>query len=362
MTIDEEIFNQLKTKDYYDGAELLKMKDEEGEEPNIYFSLSARSFGKTTWFYNYLMLRSLKLHERFVLLTRNKLDINGVCQNFINSYFFIDDLDTNKFKVSNLADGVVKQIWYEDMIIGHVLGLTSSNKLKTISKLLEVDIGYTFFDEFIVEAGSFYLTNEVYKLQSILQSIYRNKPYKLICAANLITSICPIFGSMRNLANQDITDIMAMHPEAKKIKGIGWVLRISEQTQSLKRTLSHNNRAFGASEYFEMSMSSEFNDDKTLIDKSIRSEKRTDVFYLNCNNNYYKLSLTKQGIYYFEEYKKEIPLGSLIYTITQSNIGPAQFISNNAVIRNQLREIFDVGRVYFDKLSSKMLYVNYIKY
>ena len=362
MTIDDEIFNELKTKTYYDGADLLKMKDEEGEDPNIYFSLSARSYGKTTWFYNFLMLRALKLCERFILLTRNKLDINGVCQNFINSYFIIDGIDVNEFKVVNLADGVVKQLWYKDKIIGHVLGLTSSNKLKTISKLLEVDVGFTFFDEFIVEAGSYYLTNEVYKLQSILQSIYRNKPYKLICAANLVTSICPIFSSMRNSNNQDITDIMAMHPEAKKIRGIGWVLRISEQSQELKKTLSYNNRAFGASEYFEMSMSSEFNDDKTLINKSLRSEKRTDVFYLNCNNNYYKLSLTKKGIYYFEEFKKEIPFGSLIYTITQSNIGPAQFISNNAVIRSQLREIFDMGKVYFDKLSSKLVYVNYIKY
>lgn len=361
MAIEDKIFQELKSDIYYNGEKLLRLKDEEGEDPNIYFSLSARSFGKTTWFYNFLMLRSLYLDERFILLTRNKLDINGVCQNFVNSYFMFD-VDVANFKVVNLADGVVKQIWYGDKIIGHCLGLTSSNKLKTISKLLEVDIGYTFFDEFIVEKGSFYLNNEVYKLQSILQSIYRNKPYKLICAANLVSSICPIFSQMRNSNNYDITDLRTLHPEAKKLRGIGWVLMISEQSQELQHILTHNNRAFGASEYFAMSMSSDFNDDMTMIDKTLKKDKRTTVFYLTTDDDTYKLSVNKKGYYYFEEYKKDIPLGALTYTLTQKNIGLAIYVSNNPTIRNQLRDIYDNGLVFFDKITSKFEYVQYIKY
>lgn len=352
---------------YYDGTNLLKMKDEEGKEPNVFISLSGRSYGKTTWFYNYMLERAVDEDKRFVILTRNKNNINGVAENFISGYK-MREYD-GMFSISNLNDGVVKQINYRtdtepSKILGYVFALSSSNKIKEVSKKLEENLDIVFFDEFIVESGSSYLTNEMTKLQSICQSVFRTRHYKIVMCANLVSSICPAFSTFVNKDGLCITDILEMNREAKRLKGIGWVLEIAEQSEYIKNHLQENNRAFAASNYTKMSVSNAFNDDRNLIDKSVKKEKRIAVAYILNDNDFYLLSVCqKSGIYFFERWYGEINDKIDKYTITQNNIGSDTiYINGNTILKGDLRRLYDAALIKFDSLSSKQLIVNFIKY
>lgn len=348
--------------DLTDLKKILSFKDEEGKTPNIYLWCSGRNGGKTTTVYNFLLEDALENDHKFVIITRQKNLLNGAANDFIVGYKY-KEYD-EPFSVSNVADGQVKQILYGDKIIGSVISLSASNNIKRMSKLLEDKLEWVFFDEVIVEEGSSYISGEMTKLQSILQSIFRMKHYNVIMATNLVSSICPAFSTFVNSKGMCITEMLEMNVEAKTLRGIGWVLKIDTISDDIVNTISENNRAFAASRYTRMSKANQFMDDKTLIDKKIKKEKRTDVCYFISYNTYYKLSkIIKSGGYYLEKVQKTDNDKIVKYTLTQNNIdADTLFISGNSVIRSDLRKLYDCGYIYFDALGTKQMMLEFLKY
>lgn len=348
--------------DLTDLKKILSLKDEEGKTPNIYLWCSGRIGGKTTTVYNFLLEDALENDHKFVIITRQKNLLNGAANDFIVGYKY-KEYD-EPFSVSNVADGQVKQILYGDKIIGSVISLSASDNIKRMSKLLEDKLEWVFFDEVIVEEGSSYISGEMTKLQSILQSIFRMKHYNVIMATNLVSSICPAFSTFVNSKGMCITEMLEMNVEAKTLKGIGWVLKIDTISDDIVNTISENNRAFAASRYTRMSKANQFMDDKTLIDKKIKKEKRTDVCYLLKGNDKYLLSKTiKNGYFYLEKVKECTNYKIVSYTLTQNNMNTETlYISGNSLIRNQLRILYDNSYIFFDSLGSKQLILDFIKY
>lgn len=348
--------------DLQDLNRLLKLRDEEGKRPNIFIWASGRNGGKTTCVYNFLLEDALDNDHKFIIITRQKNLLNGAANDFIAGYKY-KDYD-EPFSVLNMADGQVKQIVYGDRVLGSVVSLSASNNIKRMSKLLEDRLEWVFFDELIVEEGSSYVSNEMTKLQSILQSVFRMKHYNVIMATNLVSSLCPAFSTFVNSEGKNITEMLEMNREAKTLKGIGWVMKIDAISTEIIEALSENNRAFAASRYTRMSKSNEFMDDRTMVDKSVSKQKRTDVCYLLKGDNIYLMSkVIKSGIVYVEKVKEIGNKYITRYTLTQNNINTESlYIVGNSVIRNNLRCMYDCGYIVFDSLGTKQMILDYIKY
>ena len=348
--------------DLQDLNRLLKLRDEEGKRPNIFIWASGRNGGKTTCVYNFLLEDALENDHKFIIITRQKNLLNGAANDFIAGYKY-KDYD-EPFSVLNMADGQVKQIVYGDRVLGSVVSLSASNNIKRMSKLLEDRLEWVFFDELIVEEGSSYVSGEMTKLQSILQSVFRMKHYNVIMATNLVSSLCPAFSTFVNSDGKNITEMLEMNREAKTLKGIGWVMKIDAISTEIIEALSENNRAFAASRYTRMSKSNEFMDDRTMVDKSVSKQKRTDVCYLLKGDNIYLMSkVIKSGIVYVEKVKEMTNKYITRYTLTQNNINTESlYIVGNSVIRNNLRSMYDCGYIVFDSLGTKQMILDYIKY
>jgi len=348
--------------DLDDLNKILHLRDEEGKRPNIFIWASGRNGGKTTTVYNFLLEDALKNNHKFIIITRQKNLLNGAANDFIVGYKYKDYEDP--FTVSNVADGQVKQILYGDEVIGSVISLSSANNIKRMSKLLEDKLEWVFFDELIVEEGSSYVSGEMTKIQSILQSVFRMKHYNVIMATNLVSSLCPAFSTFVNKNGMNITEILEMNAEAKTLRGIGWVMKIDTISDEIVQTISENNRAFAASRYTRMSKANQFMDDKSLINKSLKKEKRVDLCYFVKFDRFYKLSkVLKDSKFYIEKWDGELIKMLPKYTLTQNNLGTdALYISGNGVIRNDCRQLYDLGTLYFDSLGTKQMMLEFLKY
>lgn len=255
---------------YYNGTKLLKMKDLNGDVPEIYICTSNRSAGKTTFFNKLLVDNFFKDGKKFLLICRHKYEVDGSADAFFNdiqSLFFPDYCMIQKRGVKDIYDNLyIGKIPGQDEkfcgeLCGYVLSLTAAEKIKRRSHLLS-DVSCILYDEFMSEQND-YLSDETSYLFSIHRSLARGhgeqrKYLPVYLVGNLIDKYNPYY--------EELGISSRLIDNCNFLRGNGWVL---EQGYNAAADIADSNsafsKAFSDNEYSKMSKKEYLKSDSYMI-------------------------------------------------------------------------------------------------
>ena len=182
---------------FYSCRKLISSLDKEGKKPAFFIACSrARGVGKTYDFVSALLEKSFKTNHRskFALFCRTQAELGGVAEGTFKSVL-MDKYPgwsviekkrmTNTFSdvfiqkeihpdYEDIEDGKPVKIEYETRHIGYVTPLNSAQRLKSKSSLF-VDVDAIYFDEFMPELATGYISNEIEKFQLLYGSMARGQ-------------------------------------------------------------------------------------------------------------------------------------------------------------------------------------------
>lgn len=224
---------------YYNGENLLNQLDKNEEKPGIYLSNSNRSAGKTSFFQIYCIDKFLEKREQFILLCRQKNELDGCELPFddVMCNYFEGMLLSSKWYVTRLVMG----IWLDGKLCGFAISLKDANKLKKYSSIFS-KVSSVIMDELQPETGA-YLHDEVDLFTSIVQSVSRGggkqSRYVTWCLlGNNISVMNPYFLNLGVYKYIDDT-LDLKEGEDFYIKGEGWVCEFS-YNKSAKEEMEKN--------------------------------------------------------------------------------------------------------------------------
>ena len=321
---------------FYNGYKLLNMPDADGQKPEIFISEGNRSTGKTTFFNSYLIKRFIKHHEKFCLIYRTRDELTNVSDKFfsdIKSLFFPAD----EMQQSTEAGGLYRNLYFNEIHCGYAVTLSSANKLKKFSHLLN-DTSTMLFDEFQTEDGC-YLENEVNKLLSVHTSLARgnNKSVRylpIIMIANKVSLINPYY--LRLGISQKI------RKNTKFMRGSGFVLERNFSIDIAKQQSGSGfNKAFAMTDYFKnLTEDIYLNDNKTFIETMTGRNKYIATIY--CGNDIFSIREypDKNVLYCDTSYDETFPVRIAIDTVSQSD---------DNVLRNFYPSLLAAFKMYFQQ-------------
>ena len=148
------------TQGFYNGDELLSKTDKYWNKPEIYAALTNRSAGKTTFFNGYLVHKFIQKSQKFILLYRNKYEIERAANGFfndINGLFYPDLFMYQETGIKNGFDilkiGLKRDEKREHFeTCGYCTSLAASELIKRYSHLLS-DASVILMDELFPENG-----------------------------------------------------------------------------------------------------------------------------------------------------------------------------------------------------------------
>lgn len=250
---------------FYNGDKLCKMKDLDGETPEIYICCGNRTAGKSFYFKRKMILDFLQYGKKFVILCRKITELKGRFEAFMK------DLkeaipEFSKFQESeeSCQRSLYMKIFLNGVHCGYVLYLNSSDNIRPISSEF-VDVEQVIFDEFQSEIEA-YVDDEITKFLSIRVSIARGKgkhvrfvPYYLV--SNTVSVLNPYFVEMGIHKRID--------SNTKFLRGHGYVCEFTKnEISSLEIETSPFMRAFSESQYVKFAA-----DNSYLLDNSAFIEK-----------------------------------------------------------------------------------------
>lgn len=154
--------------------------------------VGGRGIGKTFSAKKWLIAKALSQeNQQFLFIKRYKEDAHTSAQGFF------DKIKAQFTKVSEFrARAGVFEARYEEtspwITIGFYTSLSSFNSKK--GNDMYANVSTLFFDEFLIEKGAtHYLPDEPMKLYNLADSIFRDKKWRIIMAANSISIINPYF-------------------------------------------------------------------------------------------------------------------------------------------------------------------------
>ena len=338
-------------KKYYDGSQLLSMKDIDGEEAGIYMVVSNRTAGKTTFFLKKFLDDFLKSGKEFVLIYRKVTEIFD-CTNIFKDVLY---LYFNGKEITSKTVGRMFTIIYLDGVAcGYAVHLKAVDSLKKYSPTFK-NVSHALFDEFLTEDNS-YIPNEIEKLESVLMTISRgggeqSRYIKLIMLANKTVLINPYFVYF------DITK--RLKQDTKFMRGSGWVLELTFN-KSAANAIEKNPtfKAFKGSNYSRYATSDEFlHDSKAfLLQKGeIKSKQYKYIFTLVHGNAHLGVKLyIKDGILLITE--KYEPTFKLQMTFKSDNhTQNTIMLQNNSYLWRNVKEAYNQGYIRFDSPRAKQI-------
>lgn len=212
---------------YYNGEKLLSQMDVNGEKPGIFLSNSNRSAGKTSFFQIYVLDKHVRKKSQFVLLCRQKNELEGIELPFedVLHKYFDGKLLSAKWYVTRLVMG----LWLDGVLCGYAISLKDANKLKKYSSIFS-RVETVIMDELQPETGA-YLRDEIELFTSIVQSISRgggkqSRYLEWCLLGNNISVMNPYF---LNLGIYKYIDDKMNLKEGEDfyIRGEGWVCEFS---------------------------------------------------------------------------------------------------------------------------------------
>lgn len=247
---------------FYDGTKILSMLDLERKTPEIYMVSTNRSGGKTTYFGRMLVNRFIKNNRKFMLIYRNKYEIEHVADKFFK------DLNELFFPEYEMSDKCFKQEGYTELYLndipcGYAVALNGSEQVKKLSHFFS-DTDSMLFDEFQSETDT-YVPNELQKFISIHTSVARGggKSHRYLpvyMISNPVSIINPYYSAM-GVTNR-------LSDKTKFLRGNGYVVEqgFVEAASSAQKE-SGFNKAFAGQDYVGYSQDGIYlNDSKIFIE------------------------------------------------------------------------------------------------
>lgn len=340
-----------KDNKYYDGKQLLSMKDIDGEVPGIYMVVSNRTAGKTTYFLKKFLDDFLRSGEEFVIIYRKVTEIfdcTNIFKDVLSLYF------AGKEITSKTVGRLFTIIYLDGIACGYAVHLKAVDSLKKYSPTFK-NVTKALFDEFLTEDNA-YIPNEIEKLESILMTISRgggeqSRYIKLIMLANKTVLINPyfVYFGITKRIKQD----------TKFMRGSGWVLELTFNKSAANAIESNPTfKAFRGSKYSMYATSNTFLHDSNafMLEKGeIRNNQYKYIFTLVHGNVNLGIKLyIKDGILLVTE--KYEPSFKLKMTFKTDNHNQNTImLQNNSYLWKNVKEAYKQGYIRFDTARAKQI-------
>lgn len=333
--------------DYYDSSALLSQRDENGNKPGIYISVTNRLGGKTYNYSRYMLRKYLKTGKTQGLEIRWNQDLKTRANSFASDVMLKDKgLRSHSLHAKNMGK-IAYNIFmddHEDRPAVTVIALNDSDKIRENSSKFQ-EICSLFLDEFQPETGT-YVPDEVKRFQSIHKSIARGgdsfgRYVPQFMASNAASKINPYFVAMgihKKIISKD----------QRFIRGKGWVLEqcVIEGAAEAQEQDPFN-QAFEDSDYQKFSSRNEWLlDDSPFIKRLPITGKQIAII----DTARASFGLWYQsGIYYISD--KKDPSGRIHIATTREAQNPGN-VGASLFLARQLRLAYDRSCVYFSDPDS----------
>ena len=344
---------------FYDGTELLSKRDAEGQLPEIYIVCSrTRSAGKT-WFFTKKLFEDFLENpdeNKFIVFCRNKLELGSVAEgmfkgmlDFYHPEYTISESIQMKGTFSNIfvttgsGDDTVRTH------CGYVLPLASADTIKRISSLF-VDACQGFFDEFMPESKTTFLSDEVQKFLSIVTSVARGggetrRRLPIYFCSNCISVNNPYFIELG--LNRRIKS------DTKFVKGVGYVFQKIENNLIIDTHANAGiNRAFKGNKAIDYADNSWMNDNYTCIEKP--GDWGRAMYYCTIIDGKYTYGVNyypNMDLYYVG--CKFDKTAGLCFNIKYDDMTPNVPLIRGSLYMKTLREAMEKGIVRFQTIHAK---------
>ena len=350
--MDEE-----KVIDYYDGTQLLSMKDLDGNTPEIYMATTNRTGGKTTYYSRLCVNRYLnKKIRKFGLLYRFKDELDGCAEKFfkdIGSLFF----SGHTMESDSRDNGHFHELFMDEMSCGYALPLNCADSIKKMSHFFS-DVDLLYFDEFQSETNH-YCTDEVKKFISVHTSIARGQGKQVryvpvIMTGNPVTLLNPYYLEM-GIAER-------LSTSTKFLRGHGFVLEQGyNESASDAQKESGFNKAFANNAYVDYGAQGVYlNDNKAFIE-SPNGRSRYICTLRYKGRDYSVRDYFEQGIMYCDTKVDETFPLRISVTTEDFKINYIM-LKNNDFVLSDFKFYFKNGCFRFKNLQCKEALIKSISY
>ena len=351
------------TPGFYSGYELLSKTDKNGNKPEIYASLTNRSAGKSTFFNGYLVRKYIRIGQKFILLYRNKYEVDRAADGFFNdiSTLFYPDLAMDQQTgIKNGFDFLriglktdEKKEHYQ--VCGFATSLAASELIKRYSHLLS-DAGIILMDELFPENGV-YLKDEIRRFMSIHDSLSRghyqhSKYLPVIMVGNLIDLFNPYFDAL------GIVDSLLL--DSHFTRGDGFVIEQDfneASAQAHKESSFH--RALSGADYAAASQEKVYlNTDYDMIDNSVCDIGRY-ILTIRYNGSLYSVRYNEQGYFYYISDRPD-PSFALQHAATEKDITEQAIYNPTSPYRKMIKDKYRQNLCKFRNLKCKSAAMHFI--
>lgn len=343
---------------YYDGTKLLNKRDLEGVKPEIFICTGNRAAGKSYFFKRMLVDNFVKdNNKKFMVLFRKRDEMGGALS------AFMEDIRTDEcfahllqfeYKSTTEMSGAY-QVWQLNGVeMAYATYMNAAEKIKR-SAARFIDTQAVFFDEVQSEVYA-YVENEVSKFISIHASIARGggKQSRYVP--------CYLVGNSASMANPYFTALGISEryiPEAKFIRGTGWVAEFT-QNKAAEKALKESrfNIAFSKNKYIQYATENSFLLDYTNFVEKMSLTNAVFVWHFVVEEKHIGCwYLETENIFYFCT-KYDPSVKPIALTKTDHSKDTLYMV----VSIDRLRQHFDRGGVRFDTLEvSNLIIDNLIK-
>jgi hypothetical protein len=351
------------TPGFYSGYELLSKTDKNGTKPEIYAALTNRSAGKSTFFNGYLVRKYIRTGQKFILLYRNKYEVDRAADGFFNdiSTLFYPDLAMdqqtgvkNGFDILRIGlKSDEKKEHFE--VCGFATSLAASELVKRYSHLLS-DAGIILMDELFPENGV-YLKDEIRRFMSIHDSLSRghyqhSKYLPVIMVGNLIDLFNPYFDAL------GIVDSLLL--DSHFTRGDGFVIEQDfneASAQAHKESSFH--RALSGADYAAASQEKVYlNTDYDMIDNSVCDIGRY-ILTIRYNGSLYSVRYNEQGFFYYISDRPD-PSFALQHAATEKDITEQAIYNPSSPYRKMIKDKYRQNLCKFRNLKCKSAAMHFI--
>lgn len=286
---------------FYDGNNLLHLKDSEGNTPEIFIVDGNRASGKTTYFNKKLVNDFIKYNKKFCLLYRYNYELDQVADKFfkdIKALFFPQYEMTEKSQSKGIYHELyiknVSRETNETASCGYAIALNNSDQIKKMSHLFS-DCSQILFDEFQSETMH-YCPNEIQKFLSIHTSLARghgeqSKYLPVYMLSNSVSSINPYYSAL------GISE--RLRENTRFLRGKGFVLERNfnpEASKALKQ--STFNSAFSKASYLDYAASNSYLKDSATFIEKVEGKGRYLFTLKSSGREFGVIEYPDQGIIY----------------------------------------------------------------
>lgn len=279
---------------YYDGTQLLSMKDLDGNVPEIFMVTTNRTGGKTTYYSRLCVNRFLnKKIRKFGLIYRFKDELDDVAEKFfkdIGTLFF----SGHELESEPRDNGHFHELFLDGISCGYALPLNCADSIKKMSHFFS-DVDLLYFDEFQSETNH-YCSDEVKKFISVHTSIARGQGKQVryvpvIMVGNPVTLLNPYYLEM-GIAER-------LSTKTKFLRGHGFVLEQGyNESASNAQKESGFNKAFSGNAYVDYGAQGVYlNDNKSFIENPTGHSRYVCTLRYN-GRDYGVREYYEQGIMY----------------------------------------------------------------